>query len=511
MTDRSWPGTPVGLISGAHGVATLLPLPRVYVAVALSGIAVLALALPIPPTDFWFHLATGRLIIDSGAIPTTDVFSYTQPGAEFFNQSWLAQVSLYGLYRLGGLPGVLAGHAVLVVSAYGLLVWWCLRRSASHRVTALVMILAILPASVTNWSVRPQSLALPLFAAFFVLIEHYRCSTQDDAEVATPLWPLPLLMVLWVNVHGTFVLGFALLGLVLAAEALKRGWLGQPALTWRAWRRLLGWTAATAVAVLANPRGAEVAPYVVDLLRAPAVRGLVREWAPPTVASPTGAIFFVLAVAVFVVAIYAPARPDVTDILVIVAFFVLGLTAGRHGVWFAMVAAPFAVSGVTAFLPRPEQDDPGSWWMNITIITLLLVLVILALPWVKPHVLRGPSGALAAEGTPVAAVEALRDDPQRAVRLFHGNTYGSYLMWALPEQPVFIDPRIELYPLGQFHDYLSFARAQDMDHLVEKYDFDGALLDQHSEAPLIRALADEPDWALVYDDAHSAYYRNVER
>lgn len=475
-------------------------------------VAFTALLRPIMPNDFWFHLATGRLIARTGGIPVVDTFSHTQAGAEFFNQSWLAQLAYFGLHRLGGLPAVLVAHAGLLVASYALLVWLCRRRGAGTKLGVLVVVGIVLPASVTNWGVRPQSLAIPLFAAFLVVLERYRLERcpldAADERDSGPrgLWPLPVLMVLWVNIHGSFVVGLALLGLVLAGEAIKRGVLRRPALTWPAWRRLLGWGAVTSVAVLANPQGPAVLRYVANLVTTPAVRELIAEWAPPTVGTFAGAGFFLAAVVVLAVAVYARRRPDLTDVVVVVAFFVLGLSATRNGIWFAMVAAPFAAAQAGTRRRRPESRDPGNPALNVAVAALLLALLVVVLPWVKPHVLPPPAAGLTSADTPAAAAAALADDPQPPERLLNGLEAGSYLTWAAPAHPVFIDPRIELYPMDLIGDYFALSQAQDVTRLLATYGIDGALLSHTTERPLIRYLT-EAGWTTVHEDEHFAYLR----
>lgn len=82
-------------------------LDHVWLFTAIALIALRPLLTPIPPHDFWWHMATGQFIVETGQIPSVDQFSYTQAGQPFYNQSWLAQILMYGIYRLGGLPLVL--------------------------------------------------------------------------------------------------------------------------------------------------------------------------------------------------------------------------------------------------------------------------------------------------------------------------------------------------------------------------------------------------------------------
>src|SRR4051794_39346844 len=92
----------------------VLTLDHVWLASAIMLIALRPLLTPIPPNDFWWHLATGRLIVSQGAIPTVDSFSYTRLGEPFFNQGWLAQLLMYGLYQLGGIPLIYIVQALVI-------------------------------------------------------------------------------------------------------------------------------------------------------------------------------------------------------------------------------------------------------------------------------------------------------------------------------------------------------------------------------------------------------------
>jgi hypothetical protein len=92
---------------------------------------------------------------------------------------------------------------------------------------------------------------------------------------------------------------------------------------------------------------------------------------------------------------------------------------------------------------------------------------------------------LIAKGTPVEATRALQELPQRPQRLFHAMSYGSYLIWAAPEQKVFIDPRIELYPFEQWRDYILLGQGVEVEALLAKYRIDGMMLSIEEQAPLL--------------------------
>lgn len=490
-------------------------LDHVWLAAALLLIALRPLLTPIPPNDFWWHLATGRLIAASGQIPQIDSFSFTRAGEPFYNQGWLAQWAMYQLYQLGGAQLTLLVQSLVIALAYGLLLRLCMRRTGRLRLSVGLLLLITLPLSFNNWIVRPQSYALPIFAAFLTILTEYRLG------LSRRLWLLPPLMALWVNVHGTFVLGLVLIGITFASEALSAlrpttndrkqmiddgaNLHASPSVL----RPLLIWGALTAAALLLNPRGFEVLGYVRNLLGSNAVTTLVTEWAPPTVRDLEGKIFFLFLIGCGATLIYSRRRPDLADMLMFAAFLWLALGATRNIVWLAMVATPMlAVHAAALGRERPPRRAfAGSPLLNGLLIGMLALLVLLALPWVKPTLDLPPAvGALISQDTPVAAVEFLRAMPERPTRLFHSEAYGSYLIWAAPEQPVFVDTRIELYPYEQWRDYINLGQANNLPALIEKYQLDGMLLSLKQQPALVAALRADPSWAERYHDEQATLF-----
>ncbi|NWF81139.1 MAG: hypothetical protein HXY37_14020 [Chloroflexi bacterium] len=514
-----------------------LSLDQVWLFAAVAFIALRALLTPIPPHDFWWHMATGRLIVEQGQIPTTDSFSYTRAGEPFYNQSWLAQVWLYGLQRLGGVPLIIVVQALVLALAYGLLLRLCVRRSGAVRLSAGFLLVATLPASFDNWIVRPQTYALPLFVATLYVLTAWRlpairASGDAPARFYRPLLLLPVLGILWVNLHGSFVLGGALIALVFVAEALRRMATARAEARAVA-RRPVGraedvltraarparpplWHLAVAGALtglswLVNPGGLQVLGYVRNLLGSSQVTRLVTEWAPPTIRDPGGTIFFLFLIAGIAILAYAQHPPDLVDLLVAGAFLWLALGAVRNNIWFTAVATPLLVVQLATWRPaaatarRGYQGVPG---LNAALVGVIALMLLLALPWVKPVLGLPPQlGNLVDPDTPVAAVEALRADGERPARLFHAMSYGSYLIWAAPEQPVWADPRIELYPLEQWLDYQALSSGREVAELLARYGVDGLLLSNGEQEPLVAwARARPTAWELRYADEATSYF-----
>lgn len=506
-------------------------LDHVWMAIALGLVALRPLLTPIPPHDFWWHMATGRITITTAVIPTTDTFSYTQFGEPFYNQGWLAQAFMYFVHSLGGVELLLVVQAVVITFTYGLLLYLCIRRSGALRLSVVLMLLTVMPMSFDNWNVRPQTYAFPLFMAFLVILTIWRTQQPNLAHPRPswrtgPLWALPLLMAVWVNLHGSFVLGGVLITLVFVGEWVRRlagkrrQRVGNEQSTdiqskpqnqqpYPPLRDLFVWGAITALAIFLNPRGPAVYAYVFNLLNTSAVTRMVTEWAPPTVRDTNGAIFFLFLIMVMLILAYTSRRPDGVDMLIVVPFLWLALGASRNIVWFGMVITPLLVQQVASWATSTRHDmhrARGVPMMNGILIGFVALLLFLALPWIKPHLGLPPElGNLLSPKTPVQAVHAIRDDPKRPQHLFHAMSYGSYLIWAVPSQPVFADPRIELYPTSQWLDYIALNNGTNVDELISRYDIDGLLLDRDEQKGLLNAIADDPSWVVRYEDDNTVY------
>jgi hypothetical protein len=144
---------------------------------------------------------------------------------------------------------------------------------------------------------------------------------------------------------------------------------------------------------------------------------------------------------------------------------------------------------------------------------LIAAPLVLAQPWLVrtlpeaylSRMLAPPAPPLLSTDTPVAAADYLARNP--GGRLFNEMGYGSYLIWAVPGQKVFADPRVELFPAALWTDYLAASRGVEATTILNRYGVDRVLLSREGQAPLAASLAQEPGWSLEYVDAWSEVWR----
>lgn len=194
--------------------------------------------------DSGWQLATGRYLLQNHSIPFTDVLSYTSAGEPFVYPPF-AGVFFYPIFLLGGW----AALSWLCALVSMLIVWLTIRRGG-----IVAASLAIFAAPLISYRCAPRGdlFTTVFFAWLFIgMWRHLRGGKF-------PLWTLPLTMFLWANLHTGFVVGFAVMGAYLLAEATEMLWRERRAAAWQRMRQSLGWMAAAALATLVNPWGIRI-------------------------------------------------------------------------------------------------------------------------------------------------------------------------------------------------------------------------------------------------------------
>ena len=493
------------MTAGPMSSASLLrpSMDFVYLGGTVLACAIRGLIAKVPPNDFWFHAATGRTVAATGRVPTVDAFTFTMEGTPYVNGAWLSDLGLYVSYDAGGLTLVLLLHAAAVAGTFLLLVVCARELGASSRVCALAVGLFALVLASSNLEVRPQTLAYPLFVGCLLILWRCRAALAQGRR-PTMLWLLVPLLLVWVNLHGSFPLGLALLGAFLLSEAIDRFRQRGPT-DLRPLALPVAIAVLTAVTTLVNPTGLRIYSYVASLMSHPAMRAAVDEWHAPTWSTFTGKAFFI-GIAVVLVALWTGRKKvETIDVVLLLIFALLGLQAIRNVVWFSFVGATLLSRSLAGRMAdRPSQ--PGSAVINAAILVFLLSFAVVVAPGVRQRVLSGAWATVTPEPLPDAAVAVLQTAQPKPRRIFDEVRFGSYLAWAAPDLPFFIDPRFELYPIELIRDYQALSNGVDVPRLFETYGFDAVFAAQAEQAKLIALLKDDPEWRLAYEDEISAVF-----
>ncbi len=494
----------------AAEAASRLSVEHLWVLVIVIGIIAFLNTQPVPPNDFWWHMAVGKEILATHHIPQVDVYSFTAPGAPYpsYQQFWLMEVVLYTVYRLGGLVAVILFQMVIVASAYLVVLSLCYRRSLNWRAAAAGLLFAA-ALGFGNWNVRPQAITYLYAALFLAAIDHLQ------RKPGRLVWLVfPVVMLLWVNSHGTFPIGFAILGIwgldrlaqVFREHArLKFGWdfhpLLQPVLA--SLGALLG--------CLVNPTGLGFVRYFSNMAGNPVLQNFTTEWMPPGFDTLDGTLFLISLLLLAVILAVSPKRPSLASLLSFLVFAFLGLKYVRGVVWFGLILAPLVAEHCAALSEQwgmqPEDrraPSPAARRMNLLLAGMLLLLALLSLPWFKQYLpLTADKVSLAAPYTPIAATNYMLTN-DLPVNVYHDMAFGSYFIWAAqPKYKVFVDSRIELYPVQVWQDYLLIGNAgTGWEEKLAQYQVRTMVLKIEDRAELIRAAQASGHWQQVYADPY---------
>jgi hypothetical protein len=451
------------------------------------------------------------------------VFSFTRAGQRWVLHEWLFEVMLFGAFAMWGPLGVKLLTALFAMATLG--VTFALTRRMGHSpfvAFALVTCGGFVLAS--GWTPRPQLVTYLFFSVFLsILLQH----KYHGARRA--LFVLPLLMVVWVNFHGGYVIGIALAFLFAGAEWLHFWFAATHARTPAQKQRLVQLTliaTATLLASLVNPEfvGHWLYPFQVLGMEANAS---IQEWQSPNF-HHIGPRMYLLLCGLFLLSyIYARPRADLTELLVPGFFLFNGFISVRHVPLAVLTVMPFialalARGGTAACAARWQ----GSWLgrryastagndkqlgraAECVLNWILLVAIVSVLALVQPrfHV----NAARQAERLPAAAADYVIAN-RIGGNMF--NTYGDggYLIYRLGrERKVFIDGRVDVYGDTFFKDYNDmYSGAADWKEKFDRFAIDFALLD--NDAPIRQLLLANGSFREAFRDTrHSVLLRSVPR
>ncbi len=452
---------------------------------------------PILTPDLWWHLASGRWVLENATVPHTDVLTYTESEHEWINLQWLTDVALVSVWRGAGPEGLVLLKAGLVVLQMLLVLGAARAAGAGPGAAGAATALGVL-ALAERTLVRPEILTgVGLATTLFVLLRWRRSGGRL-------VWGLPLLCAVWANCHSLSFLG-PLLILWWAAVAFLERRRPEPGSAGGDPRTLLGVGLVTAVALLVNPYGFAVWRFPLTLFQRISgdVQAFTRilEFAPSwqDAADPALRFFWVLLALTAASFLLSRAGPRAARLLVVLPFLALALLARRNIPLFAIVAVPFLAVNLSEGAQRLVAGRRTVAVLRAAPIAVALSLTVAVLAGASPTLfgLWRDRGLGVEPGLfPGKCVETLRETGDRG-RVFHAMDFGGYLAWADPSQRTFIDGRLEVAGADWLARYIgAYENPAVWELLRSSWNIEVLLL-QHSspvEAAFLLARLREGAW-----------------
>ncbi len=434
-------------------------------AVVLAIYTAILFFIPINDNDIGFHIRLGEQIIKTGSFPGADTFSYTS-NAPYLDHEWLAQVLLYFTWHVGGLNGLIILRVILVLSIFMLFYFQYKKNFPLNLLFLIPLIFLLLP----HAFIRPHMFSWLLQVILIKLL------LEKKYQMA------PLVLVVWANMHASFMLALMVTGFYLFREYLQTKE-----------KKILLITALCMLAPLLNPYGYQIFLFSNKIKD---YTWFVSEWNPLDIHSGFFWVW-VFFLAVVATSVFVRNKAKWHDKLFVLILAILGFTAAR----FPAVSALYLLPLLFEQYPEPillKSSKQLNRIMGSAIIALLLAF--------KPATgyFHSPGMGIDHLKLPVYATEFLLHHKLNG-KLYNDYNYGGYLIWKLPpEQKVFVDGRIEVYAGSAMDDYLSACEGKNWEAVFEKYGVEMVLI--RPGRKINQALIDSPDWSLIYYDYNSVLY-----
>lgn len=487
-------------------VARLGPGPRALL-LGTTGILTSAVFVwPVVDPDYWMHVRVGRWIVDHRRLPAHDLFTYTVPGHPWVDHEYLSQVLMWLIHSHLGVTGASA--------VFGALTWlgMLLVIAAARPLTQPPVIVAVgwllgALAGAPVWGPRPQMLTF-----VFVGLELLWLRRSIDGRSRAILW-LPLVMLLWSNLHGSWPVGFLFLVIALLHEALawfadrsQPGHLAQV-------RRLVLVGVASAAAVLVNPNGPAIVAYPWWTITSGAQQNLIVEWLSPDFHTAAVRPFEVMLL--LLLAGLAFGRPRLFDVLLVAAGTALALESVRNITIFVAATTPVLIACWSDCWRRVGERWTGRPrgatrpWQQAVNAALLALVAVATVARTAETLAQQPTQLRAA--APVGAADWLAAHPHVGTHMFNRYSWGSYLAYRFypePNRRVFVFGEGVLMGDDQILRYERVASiGPGWKRELARTGVDYVVIDRGSA--LDDALATQPDWRQVYRDATAAIYVRV--
>ncbi len=445
--------------------------------------------------DTWWHLAVAARILKTHVWPTHDIYSFTALGSPWIDYEWLGDIVLDLFWKHGGLQGLMIFITILAAVVMGLLYYYASSQSKNSK-AAFVACALLVPLASLQFTTRPQVLGYGLLIVTLICLGKFREGHSNF------LWLLPVVFWLWVNTHGTFVLGFLMIG-VYWASGLGTWQFGR--IFSKRWtntqrRQLELVFLLCLVASVLTPYGTQLAAYPLKMFSSQhQIMMTVQEWQPIDLSQFYGKFFLALLMLFWVGLAATDLKCRLEDFLLLAFATAETFMHARFIILFVPVFAPLAAELLARWVPKYDQAKD-----HYVLNCVLMALIVLGI--VKTFPSNQKISRQLEHKVPAQAVTFLKEHP-KLTRTFNDADWGSYLDFVLgPSRKVFVDGRYDIYEYsGVLSDYLSITGVSPRAlSLLKAYRVDSCLIPRGSA--LATLLTASPEWERMYGDQESVIF-----
>ncbi len=445
--------------------------------------------------DLWWHIKVGATILSTHHFPTFDIYSCTAFHSPWIAYEWLGELLVAAVNNAGGLRGLLALDLGLTIAILFSLYALATKRSGNSKAAGVACVV-VLPLVYVSLTLRPQMLGYVFLILTLIILDSFRNGHTWS------LWFLPPMFLLWVNIHGSFVLGLFALGVYWASGLFKIQCGNLESHLWTASERIRLELAALLIllCLMVTPYGTEACLYPLDMAFSQPINvSNIQEWQSLAFNGLYGKVFLALVLAFLVIQITVRPAWRLEDLLLAMT----GIAGSCIHTRFLLAFVPFFTPLLAMMLSRafpPYDHAKDKYALN----AIMIALVIGAIIWYFPS--RKEMNDILTDHWPVRAIVYAREHNVPKPML-NNYGYGGYLIYAMSDaNKVFVDGRGDLYERsGVLSDYLTIMRlGPGAPVLLDSYNVQSCMIGQ--DEPLRTYLAASPNWQKVYGDPLTVIY-----
>ena len=449
--------------------------------------------------DTGYHIRTGEEILKNWRIPVQDIFSAHLPTLHWTAHEWLSEVILAAVFKLSGLTGIVIFFALLLAVTHWLLYFVLSQKSANLTLVTLTTFLATATSS-SHWLARPHVFSLLLTLVWYHILDRFQQESHDR------LFYLPILMILWVNLHGGYFFGLVLVGLYFGGNLMSSFFTPpQESIQHRKKAKtLFTYLLLTVTACVINPLGFEILLYPMQFMSDRFLMDRVIEFLSPNFHEALPFKYMLLTTIAALAFSRAPLNLIECGLVLLVSY--MALYSARYMSLFAIIVAPLLLKSgdsVISNLPAPvarffhtrnrnlAEIDKKVWGYVWPTCAALLVVGL------------GLAGRLQfnfdEKRFPVEAVKFLNQE-RITGNMFNNDEFGDYIIFSSwPKYRVFMDGRSDMYGKKLGSAYLQVANVlPGWKEILAQNKISWIIFDTNSA--LTAALGDDQDWQPIYTD-----------
>ena len=485
--------------------------------------------------DIFWHLATGRYIVETKTVPSADIFGYVTAGQQWIPFEWSWDVLNYLVYTISGFAGISILRTLVFMVMFYFLFKLLQRIKVSIPIFIIVSTLLVF-GIIDRLLPKPQIISYLFFTILLYLIIEYRNSRKVNHRF---LYYIPVLFVIWTNMHMGVLLGSVILALFVISELLlffipkKLSTKEMQAPSKSDLKRVLLVFLLSLAALLINPFGFKTYTYVYTHLNMRMLEQ-VFEWYSPFNRVFEGSIFFyvylVFAGASLLILYYSFRKMDVFAGILILVFLVFSTRAARYSLDYMVISAPFFAISLDYLLSKLKNKSILAYLTNKRGIKIALALILLAIsaaimsdPLYKfLNYTRSSGFGIDNRDYPVKMFEFIKqnDIDKTGDRVFNSFDCGGYLIWELPGEKNFIDSRNLNDEI--FYNYSVInEKAKGFEKKINEYDIEYIIWfysnlvndpDEMQRTLIPYLIGKNDEWKLVYwDDNSFLFVKNISK